>query len=123
MLSDLYHALNSFKSEFSREKSWLLFCAIILSFLAAAEMGGVTSMCRYWLAGESGYHRLLHFFSCTVLLSGFITCVLASLCFVHRSNRRRGGTGCLTGRSYTYRQRRWSDAGGGLATGDLGNPK
>ena len=23
---------------------------------------GVTSMCRYWLSNEQGYHRLLHFF-------------------------------------------------------------
>lgn len=67
MLSDLYHALHHFKSEFSRQQSWLLFCSIILSFLAATEMSGVTSMCRYWLSGDSGYHRLLHFFSCPVL--------------------------------------------------------
>ena len=67
MLPDLYHALDSFRSEFSRERSWLLFCAIILSFLAATEMIGVTSMCRYWLSNEQGYHRLLHFFSCRVL--------------------------------------------------------
>lgn len=67
MLSDLYHALDSFRSEFSRERSWLLFCAIILSFLAATEMIGVTSMCRYWLSNEQGYHRLLHFFSCPFL--------------------------------------------------------
>ncbi|MEZ5452116.1 MAG: hypothetical protein R3E93_04730 [Thiothrix sp.] len=37
-------------------------CAIILSFLGATEMGGVTSMCRYWLSDGRGYHRLLHFF-------------------------------------------------------------
>ncbi|MGB1011125.1 MAG: hypothetical protein ACPGVP_15495, partial [Thiolinea sp.] len=34
----------------------------MLSFLAAPEMVGVTSMCRYWLSNERGYHRLLHFF-------------------------------------------------------------
>jgi hypothetical protein len=48
---------------FSRQRSWLLFCAVVLSFLAAPEMMGVTSMCRFWLVGESDYHRLLHFFS------------------------------------------------------------
>ena len=62
MLVDLYQSLHHFKSEFSRQQAWLLFCAIILSFLAATEMGGVTSMCRYWLSDERGYHRLLHFF-------------------------------------------------------------
>lgn len=64
MLTDLHHALHSFKNAFSRQQSWLLFCAIILSFLAATEMVGVTSICRYWLSDEKGYHRLLHFFSC-----------------------------------------------------------
>jgi hypothetical protein len=69
MLVDLSQSLHHFKSEFSRQRAWLLFCAIILSFLAATEMGGVTSMCRYWLSDERGYHRLLHFFSCGVLPS------------------------------------------------------
>lgn len=63
MLTDLSYALHSFKSQFSREKSWLLFCSVILSFLGATEMSGVTSMCRYWLSGEKSYYRLLHFFS------------------------------------------------------------
>jgi len=40
-----------------------LFSAVVFSFLAAPEMIGVTSMARFWLVGESGYHRLLHFFS------------------------------------------------------------
>ena len=67
MLPDLCHALHAFKSAFSRQQGWLLFCAILLGFLAAAEMGGVTSMCRYWLADEKCHHRLLHFFSCQAL--------------------------------------------------------
>lgn len=45
MLPDLYRALHAFKSAFSRQQSWLLFCAILLSFLAAAEMGGVSPRC------------------------------------------------------------------------------
>ena len=67
MLSDLYYALRSLRSEFSRERSWLMFCAVIVSFLAAQEMSGVTSMCRYWLSDNKGYDRLRHFFSCRVL--------------------------------------------------------
>lgn len=67
MLSDLYYALQSLRSEFSRERSWLMFCAVIISFLAAQEMSGVTSMCRYWLSDDRGYERLRHFFSCAVL--------------------------------------------------------
>lgn len=62
MLTYLYHALESFRSVFSRQRSWLLFCAVVLSFLAAPEMIGVTSMCRFWHGNEPVYHRLLHFF-------------------------------------------------------------
>lgn len=62
MLTYLYHALASFRNAFSRERSWLLFCAVVLSFLAAPEMIGVTSMCRFWQGNEAVYHRFLHFF-------------------------------------------------------------
>ncbi len=62
MLRYVYHALESFQSVFSRQRSWLLFAAVVLSFLAAPEMIGVTSMCRFWLGDERVYHRLLHFF-------------------------------------------------------------
>jgi len=62
MLRYVYHALESFQSVFSRQRSWLLFAAVVLSFLATPEMIGVTSMCRFWLGGERVYHNLLHFF-------------------------------------------------------------
>jgi hypothetical protein len=55
-------ALESFRYVFSRSSSWLLFCAIVLGFMGAGEMIGVTSLCRFWLLEEAGYHSLLHFF-------------------------------------------------------------
>lgn len=55
-------ALSDFRSIFSRQSSWLLFSAIVVGFMAAPEMIGVTSLCRFWLLDEAGYHRLLHFF-------------------------------------------------------------
>jgi len=64
MLTYIYHALRQFRSDFSRQRSWWLFAAVVLSFIGAPEMIGVTSMCRFWLVGESDYYRLLHFFSC-----------------------------------------------------------
>ena len=63
MLRYIYHALGQFRSGFSRQRSWWLFCAVVISFIAAPEMIGVTSMCRCWLVGEADYDRLLHFFS------------------------------------------------------------
>jgi hypothetical protein len=62
MLTDVYPALESFRSAFARQRSWLMFCAVVLSFLAAPEMIGVTSMCRFWQGNEAVYHRFLHFF-------------------------------------------------------------
>jgi hypothetical protein len=62
MLAYVYHALESFRSAFARQRSWLLFCAVVLSFLAAPERIGVTSMCRFWQGNAAIYHRFLHFF-------------------------------------------------------------
>ncbi len=62
MLRYVYHGLESFQSVFSRHRSWLVFAAVAMSFLAAPEMIGVTSMCRFWLGDERVYHSLLHFF-------------------------------------------------------------
>jgi hypothetical protein len=62
MLRYIYHALVSFRSAFSRHSSWLRFCAVVLSFMAAPEMIGVTSMCRFWGVGEDEYTNLCHFF-------------------------------------------------------------
>ncbi len=53
-------ALESFQPVFSRTSTWLLFCAIVIGFMGAGEMIGVTSLCRYWLLDEDGYNRLLH---------------------------------------------------------------
>ena len=55
-------ALRAFRGDFSRHSSWLLFCAIVIGFMGATEMIGVTSLCRFWMTNEAGYHRLLHFF-------------------------------------------------------------
>lgn len=54
--------LMDFRGVFSRHSSWLLFCAIVIGFMGAVEMIGITSLCRFWLINEAGYHRLLHFF-------------------------------------------------------------
>ncbi len=62
MLRYIYHALDSFQSAFSRQRSWLSFSAVALSFMAAAATIGVTSMCRFRLWNERGYHSSVHFF-------------------------------------------------------------
>jgi len=62
MLTFLYSALNSFRPVFSRHRTWLLFSMVILGFIGATEMIGVTSFCRFWGLGESAFHAFLNFF-------------------------------------------------------------
>ena len=58
----IYHHLESFQSVFSRSGTGLLFCAVVIGFMGAGEMIGVTSLCRFWLLDDIGYQRLLRFF-------------------------------------------------------------
>ena len=82
MSSFLCSALTSFRPVFSRHRTWLLFCMIILGFIGATEMVGVTSICRFWGLGESGFHSLLNFFrseaySLTTLVHHWTAFILA----------------------------------------------
>lgn len=65
MLTYVYHALGSFRSVFSRHRTWVLFVMVVLGFLGATEMIGVSSFCRFWGLDVHGYHSLLHFFRST----------------------------------------------------------
>jgi len=81
MLTFLYRALHSFRPVFSRHRTWLLFFMVVLGFIGATEMIGVTSFCRFWGLGESAYHAFLNFFrseaySLPVLVQHWITFVL-----------------------------------------------
>ena len=81
MLKFLYSALYSFRSAFSRHRTWLLFCMIVLGFIGATEMIGVTSFCRFWGLGESAFHSFRNFFrseafSLQILLHHWTTFVL-----------------------------------------------
>ncbi len=62
MLPYIHVALLSLRSSFSRTATWLLCCLIVLGFLGAEHVIGISSFCRFWGLGESGYHALLHFF-------------------------------------------------------------
>jgi hypothetical protein len=62
MLSYVYMALRSFRGIFSRNSTWLVFCMIVLGFLGATEITGITSFCRFWGLGESVYHTFLNLF-------------------------------------------------------------
>ena len=62
MLDYISNALSFFRVTFPRIAPWVVFCMVVLGFMGAAEMIGVSSFCRFWGAGESVYHAFLHFF-------------------------------------------------------------
>ena len=62
MLDYVYGALRSFRCVFSRHRTWLIFATIVLGFLGANEIRGVTSFCRFWGFGGVAYNAFGHFF-------------------------------------------------------------
>jgi len=47
MLAYIYHTLSSFRSVFSRHRTWVIFIMIVLGFLGVTEMLGISSFCRF----------------------------------------------------------------------------
>lgn len=62
MTNFLLYSLKTFRGCFARERTWVVFCMVILGFIGANEMIGVTSLCRFWGLGETGYKMFLNFF-------------------------------------------------------------
>lgn len=62
MLNYIYDALHSFRHIFSKHSTWLVFCMIVLGFCCADQIIGVSSFCRFWGLGVSGYNTFLAFF-------------------------------------------------------------
>ncbi len=62
MIRYFFNALSFFRPVFFRNSAWLLFCMIIIGFIGANEMTGVTSFCRFQGPGADSYNTLLHFF-------------------------------------------------------------
>jgi hypothetical protein len=58
----VYQSLGALRHVFPRQRSFVLFCAVVLGFIGASQISGITSVCRLWQFGEAGYHSLLHFF-------------------------------------------------------------
>ena len=82
MLAFVYDTLNFTRKAFPRKTPWLFFCMVVIGFIGATEMVGVTSICRFWGGGEPLYKSLLHFFrvsnwSLNALVVQWISFVLA----------------------------------------------
>ena len=74
MTNFFFNALSFFRPVFSRTGPWLLFSMIIIGFVGANEMIGVTSFCRYQGLGASGYNAILHFFRSSAWSVAMIMC-------------------------------------------------
>jgi len=62
MLSYIYHAFSTFRFLFSRQRSYILFCFVILGFMGSTDINGISSFCRFFQFATPGYLALLHFF-------------------------------------------------------------
>ncbi len=81
MLIFFFNSLRFFRSLFSRERTWLLFCMVIIGFIGSFEVVGVSSFCRFWGTGTNVYIALLNFFrsnawSLNILICQWATFVL-----------------------------------------------
>ncbi|KPA12725.1 conserved hypothetical protein, membrane [Candidatus Magnetomorum sp. HK-1] len=65
MISFICKTLQSFRFAFSRTTTWILFCSVVLGFIGANEMVGITSFCRFYSVDEGGYNAFIHFFRCS----------------------------------------------------------
>ena len=62
MTAFVFRALGAFRPVFPRSSTWLFFCMVVLGFLCATDMIGISSFCRLFGIDQNGYLSLLHFF-------------------------------------------------------------
>jgi len=48
MISFIFKTLQSFRFLFSRTTTWLMFCAVVIGFIGATDMIGISSFCRFY---------------------------------------------------------------------------
>ena len=101
MLSYIYISLQSFRGIFSRNSTWLVFCTIVLGFLGATEISGITSFCRFWGLGESAYHTFLHLFRSEAWSLHMLICHWTAFVLAQNETVMVGGRAVLIG-DHTY---------------------
>ena len=92
MIRYFFNALSFFRPVFSRNSPWLVFCMVIIGFIGANEMIGITSFCRFWGLGADSYNTLLHFFrsgawSAAMIISQWQTFVVSQQAAVMAKGR------------------------------------
>src|SRR3989337_667495 len=115
----IYKALSFFRVIFSRSATWVVFCMVILGFIGAADMIGVSSFCRFRGDGEKMYHVFLHFFSCILLVYAGTSCALGIFCCVSGCNYQVSGSCCYTWRPHLCTKRWTPNAWSAVASPEL----
>jgi len=121
MIAFIFKTLDSFRFVFARSTTWLIFCAMVLGFIGATDMIGISSFCRFYSIDGKSYNCLLHFFrysswslvavslhwekfvlsqNCTVNSNGR-TIILGDHTFVPKDGRRMPGVVTLRQNSET----------------------
>ena len=62
MISFICNTLHSFRFVFSRTTTWIIFCSVVIGFIGATEMIGISSFCRFYSVDGSAYNAFIHFF-------------------------------------------------------------
>ena len=101
MISYIFKALRSFRSVFSHSSTWLKFCMIVLGFIGATEMIGITSFCRFYGLNENGYYNLLYFFRYSGWSLSALSAAWASFVFSQNLTISVNGRNVLIG-DHTY---------------------
>ena len=87
MLAYIYQALQTFRKVFSRRATWLTFCIVVLGFLGATQIDGVSSLCRFWHLETPGYLAFTPSLSFLGLEPDGVALVLVGLCRESATNR------------------------------------
>ena len=98
MLNYFYNALYFFRRVFSHHSTWLVFCMVIIGFIGTTEMVGVTSFCRFFGLGESGYKTFLHFFRYSTWSLELLVCQWTTFVLAQHETVMIQGRAVLTGR-------------------------
>jgi len=101
MISYIFKMLRHCRSAFSHSSTWLKFCMIVLGFIGATEMIGVTSFCRFYGLNEKGYYNLVHFFRYSEWSLSALSVCWASFVFAQKLTITVGGRAVLIG-DHTY---------------------
>jgi len=101
MISYIYMALRSFRGIFSRNSTWLDFCMIVLGFIGATEITGITSFCRFWGLGEGAYHTFVNLFRSEAFSLYMLICQWTTFVLVQNKTIMVQGRAVLLG-DHTY---------------------